>query len=63
LRKEANELFEKAGTVKNVTAMSSMNNLRGYFDIEGEKARLRVFFTLSPERDPKIQEYHLTELK
>jgi hypothetical protein len=62
LRKEAKGLFEKAGPVKNVTAMSPMNNLRGSFDIEGEKGKLRVFFTLSPEPDPKIQEYHISEL-
>jgi CubicO group peptidase (beta-lactamase class C family) len=62
LRKEAKGLFDKAGPVKNVTAMSPMNNLRGSFDIECEKAKLRVFFTLSPEPDPKIQEYHISEL-
>jgi CubicO group peptidase (beta-lactamase class C family) len=63
LRKLSKRLFEKAGTVKNITAISPMNNLRGHFDIEGENANLRVFFTLSPEHDPKIQAFHISELK
>jgi CubicO group peptidase (beta-lactamase class C family) len=63
LRKISKGLFEKAGTVKNITAISPMNNLRGHFDIEGENAKLRVFFTLSPEHDPKIQAFRISELK
>jgi CubicO group peptidase (beta-lactamase class C family) len=63
LRKISTELFAKAGTVKEVTAMSPMNNLRGYFDIVGEKGKLRVFFTLSPEHAPGIQAFNISELK
>jgi CubicO group peptidase (beta-lactamase class C family) len=63
LRKLSKGLFEKAGIVKNFTAMSPLNHLRGYFDIEGENAKLRIFFTLSPEHDPKIQEFRISELK
>jgi CubicO group peptidase (beta-lactamase class C family) len=63
LRKISIELFAKAGTVKDVTAMSPMNNLRGYFDIIGEKGKLRVFFTLSPEHAPGIQAFNISELK
>jgi hypothetical protein len=40
-----------------------MNQLRGHFDVEGEKAVVRIFFTLSPETGPKIQAISLSELK
>jgi CubicO group peptidase (beta-lactamase class C family) len=63
LRKISSELFAKAGAVKEVTAMSPVNNLRGYFDIVGEKGKLRVFFTLSPEHAPGIQAFSITELE
>ncbi|HSF45263.1 MAG TPA: serine hydrolase domain-containing protein [Chitinophagaceae bacterium] len=63
LRKISAALFEKAGTIKEVTAMSATNNLRGYFDVIGEKSKLRVYFTLSPEHDPTIQAFDVFELK
>jgi hypothetical protein len=63
LRAKAETLFAKAGKIKNVTPVQPMNQLRGHFDVEGEKAVVRIFFTLSPETDPKIQAISLSELK
>lgn len=63
LRQQAKELFAKAGAIKEVKPMKPENNLRGSFDIIGEKATLRIYFTLSPEHDPKIQEYRIMEIK
>ena len=63
LRQQAKELFAKAGAIKEVKPMKPENNLRGSFDIMGEKATLRIYFTLSPEHDPKIQEYRISEVK
>lgn len=63
LRKQAATLFEKAGAVKKVSEMIALNQLRGYFTVEGEKGSLQIFFTLSPEAKPKIQAYEIWEYK
>jgi hypothetical protein len=36
--------------------------LRGSFVIEGEKVNIEIYFTLSPENPPLIQEYHIREV-
>jgi CubicO group peptidase (beta-lactamase class C family) len=63
LRQQSKELFTKAGAIKEVKPMKPENNLRGSFDVIGENTTLRIYFTLSPEHDPKIQEYRITEIK
>lgn len=62
LRQTSATLFERIGAVKQVTPVEPENNLRGSFNIIGEKGKLRVYFTLSPEHDPKIQEYRIQEV-
>jgi hypothetical protein len=59
LRKEARPLFDKIGKVVAIRPVVPENNLRGYFIIEGEKGKLQVNFTLTPENPPLIQEYHI----
>lgn len=61
LRKYSQELYVKAGKIISIKPMKPENQLRGTFVIEGEKASLEVFFTLSPENPPKIQEFRLLE--
>jgi hypothetical protein len=63
LRKEAMPLFNKIGTIQKVHEIVPENNLRGTFVIEGAKGALEVYFTLSPENPPLIQEYHIQEKK
>ncbi len=58
--KEAGEKFAKIGKVVSVGAIVAENRLRGTFPIVGEKGALKVFFTLTPEREPKVQEMELT---
>jgi CubicO group peptidase (beta-lactamase class C family) len=55
-QRETADLFSKIGAIKNVSAMRPENLLRGTFTITGEKGELNVFFTLTPETKPKIQE-------
>ncbi|QEC46064.1 serine hydrolase [Pseudobacter ginsenosidimutans] len=62
LRKEAKDIFTKAGAIKSIGTMVPENNLRGYFLIEGEKATIEVRFTLTPETPAKIQEYEIRRL-
>jgi CubicO group peptidase (beta-lactamase class C family) len=62
LKKEAGLIFTKAGKITGVKPFVAENNLRGYFIIEGEKANIKVYFTLTPETPPLIQEYKITEM-
>lgn len=52
---EAEKALQQLGDVKEVTAMKPSNQLRGYFDIEGENGTLHLFFTLTPEEDARVQ--------
>jgi len=62
LKKEARELYAKAGKINAVKEMKAANQLRGSFVLECEKTNIEIFFTLSPENPPRIQEYHISEV-
>lgn len=62
LKKEARELYAKAGKIISIEAIKPENQLRGSFIIHGEKKDLEVYFTLSPENPPLIQDYEIKEL-
>lgn len=59
MKKEANEIFAKAGKINKINEVVPENQLRGYFILEGEKANVWVSFTLTPENPALIQEYHI----
>ncbi|MBK9564718.1 MAG: hypothetical protein IPO37_05890 [Saprospiraceae bacterium] len=63
MRNHSQELYLKIGKIKKVHDLVPENNLRGSFIIEGAKGSLQVYFTLSPENPPLIQDYQLTELR
>lgn len=56
LKKLSASLFAKAGKIRSVGVMKPENQLRGTFILHGEKGDIHIFFTLSPEPDPLIQE-------
>jgi CubicO group peptidase (beta-lactamase class C family) len=58
-RREARELLERAGTIREVTALAPENQLRGRFRMLGDKGGIEVYFTLMPEVEPKVQELRL----
>ncbi|HEX7903479.1 MAG TPA: serine hydrolase domain-containing protein [Chitinophagaceae bacterium] len=62
LKKYARELYVKAGKILSVSAVKPENQLRGSFVLTGETADIEIYFTLSPENPPLIQEYHIREL-
>jgi CubicO group peptidase (beta-lactamase class C family) len=62
LKKYAKDLYAKAGKIISVKEVKPENQLRGSFIIEGEKIDIEVYFTLSPENPPLIQEYHIREV-
>ncbi|WP_128546868.1 serine hydrolase domain-containing protein [Larkinella soli] len=61
-RKEVQALFAKAGKIKRIGELIPENQLRGRFILEGEKANIEVFFTLTPEVPALIQQLDLKEL-
>ncbi len=62
LRKEARRVFAKAGKILKVQEVRAENQLRGSFILEGEMKNIQVYFTLTPENPPLIQEYRIREL-
>ena len=62
LQKYAKELYTKAGNILSIKPVVPENQLRGSFIIEGEKTNIEIYFTLSPENPPLIQEYHIREV-
>ena len=59
LKKEANEIFIKAGKMTRIGEVVPENQLRGYFTMEGESGNVRVSFTLTPENPALIQAYSI----
>ncbi|MEP2670325.1 MAG: serine hydrolase domain-containing protein [Cyclobacteriaceae bacterium] len=60
LRKsEIEEIFAEVGPITSVGTLTPLNQLRGYFVIKGEKKSVNVFFTLTPENNPLIQQLSL----
>jgi CubicO group peptidase (beta-lactamase class C family) len=59
LQKQSAEAFQKAGKIVSVSDVVATNQLRGYFIVKGEKANIKIWFSLSPEPDPKIQAFKM----
>jgi Beta-lactamase class C and other penicillin binding proteins len=62
LKKQALELFAKAGKISGIKESKPENQLRGQFILEGEKTNIGIYITLSPENPPLIQEYRIREI-
>ncbi len=52
-------MYEAAGAITGVGEIMPLNQLRGTVVLEGEKKNIHVFFTLTPERDPLIQQVRM----
>ncbi|MEZ0607446.1 serine hydrolase domain-containing protein [Fibrella sp. WM1] len=55
-RRNTQALFEKIGKVVRMEELIPENNLRGTFRMVGERGAVDVFFTLTPEANPLIQQ-------
>lgn len=62
LKKYAKEVYDRAGKIISVGPVKPENQLRGSFILTGEKSDIEIYFTLSPENPPLIQEYRIREL-
>lgn len=60
LKEKAQTVFAAAGKINSVSEVVATNALRGYFILYGTKANIRIYFTLSPETEPKIQAFSLS---
>ncbi len=61
--KRTKDLYEEAGEITNVGPMMPINQLRGTFILEGEKKNIEVFFTLTPEKEPLIQQVRMSTVE
>ena len=61
-RDEIRGLLAEIGRIVSVGPLQAENQLRGTFVIDGELEDLQVFFTLTPEHMPLIQELRITPL-
>ncbi|WP_297691893.1 serine hydrolase [uncultured Eudoraea sp.] len=57
---EAEEIFNSAGTVLDTEEITPYNQLRGSYKINTEKGVIDVFFTLTPEKEAKLQQLTLS---
>ena len=53
---EIQGILDKAGALGEVLEINPRNQLRGDFRIQAEKGSIRIFFTLTPQKEPKIQQ-------
>jgi CubicO group peptidase (beta-lactamase class C family) len=57
---EIQEVLNKAGALHTTHAMEPNNQLRGSFSIEAENGLINIFFTLTPENQPKVQQLDIS---
>ncbi|MVM35405.1 serine hydrolase [Spirosoma sp. HMF4905] len=61
-RKVVQDLYAKVSKIERVSELIPENQLRGHFLLEGEKANIDVFFTLTPENPALIQQLDFREV-
>jgi CubicO group peptidase (beta-lactamase class C family) len=61
LRKaEIQEILNKAGAMQTTNGVLPENQLRGGFNVQAENGVIHIFFTLSPEKYPKVQQLDIS---
>lgn len=59
LKKKSSEKLQKAGKIISISPVVATNQLRGYFIMKGKKKEIKIWFSLSPEPNPKIQAFRI----
>jgi len=54
------KLLDRAGECQEAGEITPFNQLRGRFAMQCEMGTISVFFTLTPERDPKVQQINVS---
>jgi hypothetical protein len=57
---EVQNVLDKAGAIQRMNEMVPLNQLRGSFKLITENGAIKIFFTLTPEKDPKVQQLNLS---
>ena len=52
---EIQDVLNKAGAIQNTNEIKPSNQLRGSYKIQAENGIIDIFFTLTPEKYPKVQ--------
>ena len=60
LRKQTEEIYNKAGEITTIRDIIPENNLRGSFVMEGTRGNVTVGFTLTPETTPRVQSFTIS---
>ncbi|MFZ1788561.1 MAG: serine hydrolase domain-containing protein [Saprospiraceae bacterium] len=58
--KETKAVFAKAGKINSVESLIAENHLRGTYKLKTENGVVEVFFTLTPEATPKVQQLDIS---
>ena len=58
--KEVQEVLEKAGSIQKAGDFKPEDQLRGSFNIHAENGIINIFFTLTPEKTPKVQQLDIS---
>lgn len=54
------EILNKAGDIQTINEVEPNNQLRGIFKIQAENGFINIFFTLTPEKHPKVQQLDIS---
>lgn len=54
--KEIKKVMDEAGAIQSIGTIEPYNQLRGRFTMHGDNGVVNVFFTLTPELNPKLQQ-------
>ncbi len=63
LKKETEIAFAQAGKIVKVHALQPENQLRGSFIVEGKKRSIKIYFTLTPEKQPLVQKFAIESIE
>lgn len=57
---EIQAILELAGAIQGTGPVRPENQLRGSFDLNASRGTIHIFFTLTPESDPKVQQMEIS---
>ncbi|MCA9457840.1 MAG: beta-lactamase family protein [Nitrospira sp.] len=57
---DTQDILQQAGPLGAIGDLEPENQLRGRYEIQAENGTIRIFFTLTPESSPKVQQLNLS---
>ncbi len=58
--KEVKDVLDKAGSIEVIDELDPDNQLRGSYKIQAKNGIIEIFFTLTPEKYPKVQQLDIS---